>query len=90
MSKFTVRITQDVEFEVELEMEKYTPANFNGHPDNWSPEEGGEVNILSVKIVDTPKSETIGPDIADHLGKRLVDELTEAAVTEVNEMCQQV
>ena len=87
MEKFTTRLTLDVMFEVELEMGKYVPANLSGHPDSWSPEEGGEVNVLSIKIVDCQcgKPKTIGKDIADFIGKGLLDELTCAAVDEIKD-----
>lgn len=38
--------------EVEGTVSKYVPASFRGHPDNWYPEEGGEVEITSVTCVD--------------------------------------
>ena len=35
--------------EVSYAMEPYTPASFRGHPDSWTPAEGGEVDIGAVE-----------------------------------------
>jgi hypothetical protein len=37
------------EVEVFYTGEAYTPANFGGHPDNWTPAEGGEIEIAAVE-----------------------------------------
>lgn len=34
---------------VSYAMEPYTPASFRGHPDSWTPAEGGEVDIGAVE-----------------------------------------
>ena len=35
--------------EVSYAMETYTPASFRGHPDSWTPAEGGEVEIGAIE-----------------------------------------
>jgi hypothetical protein len=51
MFDHTITIEVDgTEYEVEFEFEaSYTPANFSGHPDNWTPSEGEcDQNIYSI------------------------------------------
>jgi hypothetical protein len=86
-STFTVRVWTDVEFEIELEMEKYIPAKLTGHPDTWSPEEGGEVNVLSIKTVShgINKKEQLSDDLSHSLGSLMINSLTDDAVLEVYE-----
>jgi len=40
---------RDESVEVFYTGETYVPANFRGHPDNWTPAEGGEIEIGSVE-----------------------------------------
>lgn len=64
----------DTDVEVTAGMTKYRPARFRGHPDTWEPEEGGEVEILSVV---GPDGEEV--DVDRFTSNRLEEEAVEAA-----------
>lgn len=44
-----VRNDKDIELVIQGNVEPYVPANFRGHPDNWSPPEGGDALIECIQ-----------------------------------------
>jgi hypothetical protein len=59
------RDSEDGEEEIILEIngwaEPYVPANFRGHPDNWTPEEGGDTDIEEILYNGEPWEGTLTP-----------------------------
>ena len=47
------------EWDCEFSIQPYTPANFRGHPDNWSPEEGGETELTAMRATIRGKRVTL-------------------------------
>jgi hypothetical protein len=80
----------DVEFEFDA---YYTPANFNGHPDNWSPAEGdASSNIQTVwKDGKEVKFESLSAEAQIKINNDVVDWVNDNGVDyiqEYNEECR--
>lgn len=76
---FTLTDQNDEEFDVTVE---YNPGYFqrgcrSGHPDNWTPDEGEDPEITSVKDID-------GKEIMDTLDEKTMRKLTERAWEDQN------
>ena len=59
--RVTLKMRIEVEVLVEADVTPVTPAITTGHPDNWAPAEGGEVDVISVRL-DQPGERITLPD----------------------------
>lgn len=66
--------TKEVKLEITGSHSPVVPARRGGHPDTWTPEEGGETEIENITILNTELS---------HLFDELTEDETEAVKQEI-------
>jgi len=69
----------ELEFVVDATVEPYVPARLSGPPDNCSPAEGGEVEILSIKLGGHVVSERC---FIENFGMKAFEEMVEEMASE--------
>jgi hypothetical protein len=78
---------EGTEYEVEIDFDAdYTPANSNGHPDNWTPAEGdSSCKIISISLNGVDTTDTIPPEIREELDSLAEEWVAENGVEYINE-----
>lgn len=73
MSDTITVVYETVPFDVTFYATPIIPASRDGHPDNWMPEEGGDFELLSVKV----EGHDITPYITDWMEAALAKQVRE-------------
>ena len=68
---------EELEYEVEYEAEPYVPARIYGEPDDCYPEEGGEIDLISVKLNGLEVMGTLDEDVLDEIERQCWEDCDE-------------